>query len=91
MAIWDFRPKADLWTAGAIGVALLVAPVVIPCIAAAARPVAKEIIKAGLMLYETGRQTVAEVSEVVEDLAAEAKSEVQAELTPSREDSPNDW
>jgi hypothetical protein len=91
MAIWDFRSKADLWSAGAIGVALLVVPVAIPVIAALARPVAKAVIKAGLMLYETGREAVAEISEVREDLAAAAKSGVQAELTASREDSPNDW
>ncbi len=82
MAIWDYRPKADLWTGVAIGVGLLVAPVVIPVIADAARPVAKAAIKGGLMLYEKGREMIAEVSEVVEDLAAEAKSEVLAELAP---------
>lgn len=82
MAIWDYRPKADLWTGVAIGVGLLVAPVVIPMIAAAARPVAKAAMKGGIMLYEKGREMIAEVSEVVEDLAAEAKSEVQAELAP---------
>jgi len=91
MAILDFRPKADLRTGVAIGVGLLVAPVVIPMIAAVARPVAKAVIKATLMLYETGREMVAEVSEVVADLAAEAKSGVQPELTASREESPNDW
>jgi hypothetical protein len=82
MAIWDYRPKANLWTGVAIGVGLLVAPVVIPMIVAAARPVAKAAIKGSLMLYEKGREMIAEVSEAVEDLAAEAKSEVQAELAP---------
>ena len=82
MAIWDYSPKAGVWTGIAIGVGLLVAPVVIPMIATAARPVAKAAIKGGLMLYEKGREMLAEVSEVVEDLAAEAKSEVQAELAP---------
>ena len=82
MAIWDYRPKANLWTGVAIGVGLLVAPVVIPMIVAAARPVAKAAIKGSLMLYEKGREMIAEVSEAVEDLAAEAKSEVQAEPAP---------
>ena len=82
MAISDFRPKGDIWTGVAIGVGLLVAPVVIPMIVTAARPVAKAAIKGGIMLYEKGREMLAEVSEVVEDLAAEAKSEVQAELAP---------
>ena len=91
MAIWDFRPRSDLWTGSAIGVALLVVPVLIPVMAALARPVAKAVIKAGFMLYETGREAVAEISEVREDLAAAAKSGVQAELTASRENCPNDW
>ena len=84
MAIWDYRPKGNLWTGVAIGVGLLVAPVVIPMIGAAARPVAKAAIKGGLMLYEKGREMLAEVSEAVEDLAAEAKSEVRAELAPTK-------
>ncbi len=84
MAIWDYRPKADVWTGVAIGVGLLVAPVVIPMIAAAARPVAKAAIKGGMMLYEKGREMCAEVSEVIEDLAAEARAEVQEELAPAK-------
>ncbi|MGB6065807.1 MAG: DUF5132 domain-containing protein [Desulfomonilaceae bacterium] len=84
MASWDFTPKGSVWTGVAIGVGLLVAPVVIPMIATAARPVAKAGIKGSLMLYEKCREMIAEVAEVVEDLAAEAKSEVQAELTPAK-------
>ena len=84
MAIWDYRPKVDLWTGVAIGVGLLVAPVVIPMIATAARPVAKGLMKTGLMLYEKGSGMVAELVEGVEDLAAEAKSEVQAELKAAK-------
>ncbi len=82
MAIWDYRPKADLGTVVVIGVGLLVAPVVIPVIAAVARPVAKAAIKGGIMIYEKGSELCAEVAEAVEDLAAEARSEVQAELAP---------
>ena len=70
--------RSDLWTGSAIGVALLVVPVLIPVMAALARPVAKAVIKAGFMLYETGREAVAEISEVREDLAAAAKSGAQA-------------
>jgi Protein of unknown function (DUF5132) len=84
MASWNFTPKGSVWTGVAIGVGLLVAPVVIPMIATAARPVAKAGIKGTLMLYEKCREMIAEVAEVIEDLAAEAKSEVQAELTPAK-------
>lgn len=80
MAISNYLPKADLWTGVAIGVALLAAPVVIPMIGAALKPVLKAAIKGGYMLYEGGREIVAEVIEDVEDLAAEAMQEADAQL-----------
>ena len=63
MAIWDFRPKGDLWTGVAVGAGLLAAPVVIPLAWSATRPVLKVILKGGFMLYETGRQILGEASE----------------------------
>lgn len=86
MAIWDYRPKADLWTGVAVGVGLLVAPVIIPIVAAAARPALKTILKAGIMVYERGCEMVAEGVEMIEDLAAEAKSEVTAELAAGKKE-----
>jgi len=80
MALWDWRPKGDVWTGVAIGVGLLAAPVVLPMIAAAVRPVAKAVLKSGYLLYEKGREMAEEFSEMTEDLMAEVKSEVQAEL-----------
>ncbi|MEW6140852.1 MAG: DUF5132 domain-containing protein [Thermodesulfobacteriota bacterium] len=85
MPIWDYRPKADIWTGVAIGVGLLVAPVVIPMVVAAARPVVKAALKGGFLLYEKGREALAESMEVVEDLMEEVKSEVRAELTEAKE------
>jgi len=84
MSIWDYSPKGGVWTGVAIGVGLLVAPVVIPMIAEVAKPVAKGLMKTGLMLYEKGTEMVAELVEGVEDLAAEAKSEVHAELKATK-------
>ena len=63
MAIWDFRPKGDLWTSVAVGAGLLAAPVVIPLAWSATRPVLKAILKGGYMLYETGRQILGEATE----------------------------
>jgi hypothetical protein len=85
MAIWDYRPKADMWTGVVIGVGLLVAPVVIPMIAAAAKPALKAVMKGAFMVYEKGREAVAEGLEVVEDLVAEARSEVHAELASTKD------
>ncbi len=63
MAIWDFRPKGDLWTGVAVGAGLLAAPVVISLAWSATRPVLKVILKGGFMLYETGRQILGEATE----------------------------
>ena len=63
MAIWDFRPKGDLWTGVAVGAGLLAAPVVISLAWSATRPVLKVILKGGFMLYETGRQILGEAAE----------------------------
>ena len=81
MAISDMIPKNSLWTGIAVGAGLLVAPVVIPAVAGAARPLLKAVIKGGYMLYEYGREMVAEVTELTEDLFVEAKAEFEAGVT----------
>jgi len=63
MAIWDFRPRGDLWTGVAVGAGLLAAPAVISLAWSATRPVLKVILKGGFMLYETGRQILGEAAE----------------------------
>jgi len=74
--------KGNLWTGLGIGLgATILAPAVVPLVGAVVRPLAKAAIKGGLIVYEMGRETVAEVREMTEDLAAEA----QAELSAGRE------
>jgi hypothetical protein len=81
MGLWDDFVKGNVVTGLAIGIgAAVLAPVVIPILASVAKPLTKAVIKGGLALYESGRETVAEVGEVLEDLVAEA----QAELTEER-------
>jgi hypothetical protein len=63
----------------AIGVgAAILAPVVVPIVAGIARPLAKSAIKTGIILYEKGRETGAELMEVMEDLVAETRAELEA-------------
>lgn len=83
MPITDFRPKFDIWTGVAVGVAIVAAPVVIPMVAAAARPLLKAGLKGAYLLYEKARETGASVKEMSEDLIEEVKTEVNAELTQS--------
>jgi hypothetical protein len=60
-----------------IGVAV-VAPVIVPILASIAKPLTKAIIKEGLILFDKGKEAAAEVKETIDDLLAEAKSEVEA-------------
>jgi hypothetical protein len=87
MALADLRPKSDVWTGVAVGVGLLLAPVVIPIVVAGARPLVKMALKGGFMLYEKGRETLADVMETAEDLMEEVKAEVKAELEATKENS----
>jgi hypothetical protein len=86
MPIGDYMPKADLWTGLAIGVGLLVAPVAIPMIGQVARPLLKTVIKGGLLAYARASEMLADALESVEDLTAEAKAEVHAELVAAKEE-----
>lgn len=70
------KNKTTLMIAAGVGVAVL-APVLIPIIAGAARPLARAAIKTGIIMYEKGREAAAEVGEVFDDLVAEARSEMQ--------------
>jgi len=61
-----------------VGVAVAVlAPVLLPVVGAAVRPILKTAIKGGILLYNKGRELVAEAVESVEDLTAEAKAEME--------------
>jgi hypothetical protein len=59
--------------------AIVLAPIVVPVFAAVAKPLVKAGIKSGLLLYDKGREIVAEAQEVIEDLTAEVKAELNEE------------
>jgi len=64
----------------AIGIgAVLLAPVIIPMVGALVKPVAKGVIKAGMMVYHQGEVIAAEAKETWEDLTAEVKAEMAQE------------
>lgn len=75
MGLFDNGIKIGAGLAIGIG-AVVLAPVVIPALAGVAKPLAKEIIKSGLTMYEKGKVMAAEARETLEDLAAEAQAEV---------------
>ena len=60
-----------------VGVAL-VAPIVVPTLAGGMRPLAKAVVKGGMMVYDKGAEVIAEASEQLSDMLAEARSELDA-------------
>ena len=60
-----------------VGVAL-VAPIVVPTLAASMRPLAKAVVKGGMLVYDKGAEVIAEASEQLSDMLAEARSELDA-------------
>jgi hypothetical protein len=58
----------------------VMASLVLPNASRSIRPAAKSAIKAGLALYETGRERVAELGEATSDLIAEVRAEREEEL-----------
>lgn len=66
-------------SAMAIGAGVvLLAPIIIPVVVSVLKPVAKAVIKGGMLAYENARIAVAETKETFEDIAAEARSEIAA-------------
>lgn len=72
------RSPAVRSTAIAIGVAVLV-PIAAKALAPLVRPVARSTVKIGVVAYEKGRETIAEIGEIVEDMVAEVREELRAE------------
>jgi hypothetical protein len=58
----------------AVGVAVM-APVLLPAVGCVVRPLAKGLVKAGLLVRDAAAGFVAEAGEQVSDLVAEAKAE----------------
>lgn len=60
---------------GVAAAATILAPVLLPVLVGVGRPLAKSLLKGGLMLYEKGRETVAVAGEAAEDMIAEIRAE----------------
>ncbi len=82
MAVQDiFKSNVAMGLAVGVAAAVLI-PLALPVVARASKPFAKALIKSGLIVYEKGREAFAEVAEVVEDVVAEAKAEIEQEHAP---------
>lgn len=70
----------------AVGVgAAILSPSIFNTVANVVKPVAKAMIKGGIIFYERGKETFAEIKEVGEDLVAEAKEEAKVSLAKKHE------
>ena len=79
MASWW---KGNIVSGLAIGIgSAIIAPLIVPALSKAARPMAKAAIKGGLVLWETGKEKFAEAHELMDDLLAEAKTELASEAS----------
>jgi hypothetical protein len=66
--------------------AVILAPVVIPIVAGIGKPIAKSLIKNGIVAYEKSKGAFAELGETWEDIVAEARAEIaEAQETSSFE------
>ena len=70
-------PKGFDASSLAIGAGVvLLAPIVVPVVGSIIKPMAKAVIKGGLLAYEGAKVSIAETKETLEDIAAEAKAEI---------------
>ena len=71
----DFLKSNIVIGLGAAAGATLLAPVLLPVLSSVGRPLAKTILRSGMMLYEKSREVLAGAGEVMEDMIAEVRSE----------------
>jgi hypothetical protein len=65
--------------------AAVIAPAVLPMLTLACRPLAKAIIKGGILTYQAMQEQTAEVSEHFHDLIAEVEAELKESAKTSTE------
>ncbi len=70
-----------LGIAAGIGAALL-APVVIPVLGKAGKPVVKTVVREGMWLYEKGKEALTEMNDAWDDIVAEVQHEMHQSQEP---------
>lgn len=79
MALSDLL-KGETTKGVAIGIAAaMLTPIVAPALTQTIRPLARTLIKTGIILYHKGRETLAEAGENFDDLMAEVRAELAEE------------
>ncbi|SEO44323.1 DUF5132 domain-containing protein [Nitrosovibrio sp. Nv6] len=78
MATENFKSNLIIGLVAGVGASLL-APVLRPFLANVSRSLTKATIKGSIHFYEKGRESFAELGETMDDLVAEAKSEMETD------------
>jgi hypothetical protein len=79
MASLDDMFRSDLGKGIALGIgAALLVPVAATVLAPVLKPAARTALKAGMLAFERGRETFAELGEMMEDMVAETQAELRA-------------
>jgi hypothetical protein len=66
-----------------VAAGVFLAPIILPALSRWGRPATKAAIKAGMAVYQRGREAAAELRETVEDVAAEIEAEQSRSDAPS--------
>jgi hypothetical protein len=86
MSLFEDMMKGP-WGAGLVGAGVaLVAPTVLPVVGAALRPLAMGAIRAGVMVYDTVQEAVAEAGEEVSNMVTEVRAETAVRGETDEED-----
>ncbi|MGE5489294.1 MAG: DUF5132 domain-containing protein [bacterium] len=79
MGLMDDGDKRVLIGVGVGLAAAGIVKVLMPALSSLGRPVAKGLIKGGIVAYDTGREAIANAAEFIEDMVAEVRAEMEAE------------
>ena len=84
MALWEDVTLGSVVSTSLIGIGLVIAaPLLLPAVGALVAPVAREVFKGGVRLYDAGAHVVTTMGEQLSDLVAE----VRAATSPTPESS----
>ncbi|WP_447984053.1 DUF5132 domain-containing protein [Nitrospira sp. Nam74] len=76
MSLWEDMSKSVFTSPILVIGAVLVAPTLVPALGSALRPLAKAVVKAGVTVYDSAKDFVAEAGEEMSDMVAEARAEM---------------
>ena len=88
MVLFDNGFKISTGLAIGLGAVILL-PVAAPVLAAVTRPLVKAGIKGGMILFQKGREAMAEASEVLEDMVVEARAELSKGVDETKQETCN--